>query len=50
MKKLYLVAITVMLFAPTLSRELSVGPGPMPVCPPDQPTCVIQGDNPLQPF
>ncbi|HWC16822.1 MAG TPA: hypothetical protein VG498_07390 [Terriglobales bacterium] len=49
MKKLYFLALTVMLLAPALSRELSDG-GPIPICGPGDPNCAIQGDNVLLPL
>ena len=46
MKKLGLVVLTLVLTAP-ISRKLSDGPGPIPICPPDNPTGCAIGDNPL---
>jgi hypothetical protein len=45
--KICLLALTLMIAVPTVSRQLSEGPGPMPICPPDNPQGCVIGNNPL---
>lgn len=42
MKKLLLLAMTLMLTAIVMPWQLTDGGGPMPVCTPDQPNCMLR--------
>ena len=46
MKKLGFLVLTLLLTAP-ISRQLSNQPGPIPICPPDNPTGCAIGGTPL---
>jgi hypothetical protein len=48
-KKIYVFAITLMLTTVVIPRQLTEGPGPMPICSPDNPQGCVIGDNPLLP-
>jgi len=47
MKKLCLLALALTLTTPTISRQLSSDPGPMPICPPSNPNGCLVADNSL---